>query len=349
VDTARRILDWARTDGDKDRDGYLEYHTRSSKGTKNQGWKDSGDAIIYEDGRPVPPPLGTCELQGYWFAAEQLMAVMSWVLGARGDARAYWRSAMALKRRFNRDWWIDDQSTIALALDPDKNKVPAVSSNIGHCIATGIVDDDHLPTAVKRLMAPDMFSGWGIRTLSSRHRAYNPLSYHCGSVWAVEQATIAFGFRRFGFDAEATELTRALFDLAKLYPSYRIPETLGGYARGDRATPGAYPQANTPQLWNASAFPLLVHSMLGLQPVAPLHLLVVSPDLPEWMPEAVIHDLRLGGSTATIRFWRGDHGRSHAEVIKSTGTFRLIVQPPPESLTAGVRDRLRGLWDTVRH
>ena len=347
-DTARRILDWASTDGDKDRDGYLEYRTRSAKGTKNQGWKDSGDAIVYEDGRPVPPPLGTCELQGYWFAAQQLMAVFSWVLGSRGDARAHWRSARSLKRRFNRDWWIDDESTIALALDPHKRKVAAVSSNIGHCLATGIVDDDHLPIAVRRLMAPDMFSGWGIRTLSSRHAAYNPLSYHCGSVWPVEQATIVFGLRRFGFDAEALQLTRALFDLASLYPANRIPETIGGYARGDRATPGAYPQANTPQLWNASAFPLLVHTMLGLQPVAPLHLLVVSPDLPEWMPEAVVHDLRLGESTATIRFWRGEHGHSHAEVVKRTGPFRLIVQPPPESLTAGVRDRLRGLFETIR-
>ena len=347
-DVVRRILDWARTDGDPDHDGYLEYQTRSTKGTKNQGWKDSGDAIIYEDGRPVPPPLGTCELQGYWFAAQQLTAVMSWALGARGDARAHWRSAMKLKRRFNQDWWIDNESTIALALDPGKRKVAAVSSNIGHCIAAGIVSADHLPIAVARLMAPDMFSGWGIRTLSSAHVAYNPLSYHCGSVWAVEQATIVFGLRRFGFDAEALELTRAQFDLAKLYPAYRIPETVGGYSRGDHATPGAYPQANTPQLWNASSFPLLVHAMLGLQPVAPLHLLVVSPDLPEWMPEAVLHDLRLGESTATIRFWRGDHGRSHAEVVKSTGPFRLIIQPPPESLTARVRDRLRGLYQTLK-
>jgi glycogen debranching enzyme len=255
---------------------------------------------------------------------------------------------MALKRRFNRDWWIDDDSTIALALDPGKRKVSGVSSNIGHCIAAGIVDDAHLPTAVDRLMAPDMFSGWGIRTLSTKHIAYNPLSYHCGSVWAVEQATTVFGFRRFGFDAQAAQLTRAMFDLAKLYPAHRIPETVGGYARGDRATPGAYPQANTPQLWNGSAFALLIHTLLGLQPVAPLNTLVVSPDLPEWLPEAVLHDLRIGEGKGTIRFWRGEHGRSHAEVISSTGPFRLMVQPPPESLTAGVRDRLHGLFETIR-
>ena len=267
-DTVRRILDWARTDGDKDQDGYLEYHTRSSKGTKNQGWKDSGDAIVYEDGSPIPPPLGTCELQGYWFAAQQLMAVMSWALGARSDARAHWRSAMALKTRFNRDWWIDDEACVALAMDAHKRPVAAVSSNIGHCIAAGIVSDDHLPAAVGRLFAPDMFSGWGIRTLSSGHVAYSPLSYHCGSIWPVEQATIAFGLRRFGFDTRALELSQAQFDLAQLYPEYRIPECVGGYARGDYPTPGAYPQANTPQLWNATAFPLLVHLLLGLQPVS---------------------------------------------------------------------------------
>jgi len=348
-DTARRILDWARTYGDRDGDGYLEYQTQSKKGTKNQGWKDSGDAILYEDGSAVPPPLGTCELQGYWFAAQQLAAVMAWALGARSDARSFWRSAMRLKQRFNRDWWIDNEACIALAMDRQKRRVPGVASNIGHCIATGIVGDDHLPAAVDRLFARDMFSGWGIRTLSSIHRAYNPLSYHCGSVWPVEQATIAFGLRRYGFDARALELCEGLFDLANLYPEGRIPECVGGYARDERATPGAYPRANAPQLWNATAFALLVHTMLGFQPVAPLHTLVVSPALPAWLAELIVHDLRLGEATATIRFWRDADGRSHAEVVKSRGSFRLLTQPPPESLSAGLVDRLRALFDTVLH
>jgi len=305
-DAAQRSLEWSRTFGDKDQDGYLEYQTRSSKGTKNQGWKDSGDAVIYPDRTPVPAPLGTCELKGYWYAAQQLMAVMSWVIGKRTDARAHWRSARVLKERFNKDWWIDDDACIALAMDPRKQPVPAVSSNIGHCIACGIVSREHLPAAVGRLFAPDMFSGWGIRTLSTAHAAYSPMSYHCGSVWPVEQATIAFGQRRFGFDARALELAKAQFDLAQVYPGHRIPECAGGYARGDRPTPGAYPRANAPQLWNATAFPLLMHSILGLQPVAPLHLLVVSPALPDWLPEIMLQNLRLGDATATLRFWRDD-------------------------------------------
>ena len=348
-DTARRILDWARTYGDKDRDGYLEYHTRSSKGTKNQGWKDSGDAIIYDDGTPVPPPIATCEIQGYWFAAQQLMAVLSWVMGATDDARAHWQSAQDLKTRFNRDWWVPEESCIALAMDPAKRLVRAVTSNVGHCIATGIVNDEHLPPTVGRLFAPDMFSGWGVRTLSSLHAAYNPVSYHCGTVWAVEQATMAFGLRRFGFDARALDVAAAMFDLASLYPDYRIPECVGGWSRHERATPGAYPRANTPQLWNASAFPLLIHTLLGLQPVAPLNVLVVDPVLPQWLPEVTLERVRLSGASATLRFWRDRDGQSHAEIVRKNGTFHLLHQPPPESLTATVRDRMTALMDTIVH
>lgn len=347
-DVARRILDWARTDGDKDRDGYLEYQTRSTKGTKNQGWKDSGDAIVYDDGTPVPSPIGTCELQGYWFAAQQVMAFLSAVRGEYADAKAFWRSASDLKARFNRDWWDDEQGAIVLALDPDKRQIRAVTSNVGHCIASGIISDQHLPCVVGRLFAPDMFSGWGIRTLSSSHRAYNPLSYHLGTVWAVEQATIAFGLRRFGFNARALELAQALFDLADLYPEYRIPECIGGYPRARTESPGAYPRANTPQLWNASAFPLLIHTILGFQPVAPLETLVVDPVLPTWLPELVVHDLRLASAKATLRFWR-DGSDSHVEVLHKRGTFRVLKQPPVESLTAGPSDRLSALWDSVRH
>jgi glycogen debranching enzyme len=348
-DVARRILDWACEHGDRDGDGYLEYQTRSPKGTKNQGWKDSGNAILYEDGRPVPAPLATCELQGYWFAAQQLMAVMSWAMGERDNARAFWRSAMDLKERFNRDWWMDDVGFVALAMDADKRLARSITSNVGHCLASGIISDEHIPRVVGRLFAPDMFSGWGIRTLSSAHPSYNPLAYHLGTVWPVENATIAFGLRRFGFDARAVDLARALLDLAGLYELGRIPECVGGYARGEFPHPGAYPRANPIQAWNQSAFPLLLHTILGLQPVASLDLLVVDPVLPPWLPEVVVHDLRLGGAVATIRFWRDRSGESHAEVVRKRGSLHLLRQPPPESLTAGLRDRMSALVESVMH
>ena len=348
-DTARRIMDWARERGDLDGDGYLEYRTRSSQGTKNQGWKDSGDAIVYDDGTPVPPPIATCEIQGYWYAAQQLFGVLQSMRGAGGDGRAYLAAAADLKKRFNRDWWGDRESFVALAMDTDKQLVAAPSSNVGHCVATGIVDADHLRPVVGRLFAPDMFSGWGIRTLSSNHAWYNPVSYHRGSVWAVEQASIVFGLRRFGFDAPAHDLAGALFDLAQLYPEYRIPETVGGYARAQYATPGAYPQANTPQLWNASAFPLVVQTLLGLLPLAPYQTLIVDPALPDWLPEVVMHDLRVGDATVTLRFWRNAKGESQFDVVRQRGTLHIIRQPPPESLFAGVGERVGALVDTVLH
>jgi glycogen debranching enzyme len=348
-DTARRVLDWARTDGDRDQDGYLEYRTRSPRGPKNQGWKDSGDSVVHDDGTDVPAPIATCELQGYWFAAQQLMAVLAVPMARFQDARSFWRDAAALKARFNRDWWLDDEESIALAMDPDKRLVRAATSNMGHCLAAGIVSDEHIRPVVGRLFAPDLFSGWGVRTLSAGHRYYDPLSYHRGSVWPVEQSTIAFGLRRFGFVHRANELMQATFELASHYPGYRLPECVGGYGRGEARAPGAYPRANPIQLWNVAAIPLMLHAMLGLQPVAPLETLVVDPALPAWLPEVVLHDLRLAGAVATIRFWRDDRGRSHAEVMRKRGTFRLVRQPPPESLTAGLRDRMSALVDTLVH
>jgi glycogen debranching enzyme len=341
--TAARILEWARTRGDRDGDGYLEYLTRSPLGTKNQGWKDSGDAIVYDDGTPVPPPIATCELQGYRYAAQELMGLMAWVRGERRAARGFWRSARALKRRFNRDFWMEDEGFYALALDADKKPVRAVTSNVGHCLATGILDRHRVPRVVARLMAPDMFSGWGVRTLSSAHRAYNPLSYHLGTVWAVENATICFGMRRFGAAAPAQRLARALFDLAGLYPGGRIPEAVGGYRRDEHPTPGAYPRANSPQTWNASALPLVVQTLLGLMPYAALSTIVVDPALPVWLPDVEVHGLRVGSTTASLRAFRDEQGRSHLRVLEKDGPLHVLRQPPPEALGVGPLRRLRAL------
>lgn len=346
-DTARRILDWAREHGDVDRDGYLEYQTRSRRGTKNQGWKDSGDAIIYDDGTPVPSPIATCELQGYWYIAQELMALLSWVMGARADAAALRESAAALKQRFNRDWWVDSEQFFALALDPEKRQVGAVTSNVGHCLACGIIERDRLPAVVGRMFAPDLFSGWGIRTLSTSHAFYNPLSYHRGTVWAVEQATIIFGLRRFGFEARALDLSRALFDLALLYSEYRIPECVGGYARSESPVPGAYPRANTPQLWNASAFPLVVQTLLGALPIAAARTLVLDPLLPAWLPELVVRDVRIGRAKVSLRFWRERDGTAQWDVLHRQGPLHLVRQPPPESLFATWTDRTAGVFESL--
>jgi glycogen debranching enzyme len=192
-----------------------------------------------------------------------------------------------------------------------------------------------------------MFSGWGIRTLSCDHPSYNPISYHLGSVWPVENGTIAFGLRRYGLDARTLDLFEAMVDLAVLYDGHRVPECVGGYARSGFPHPGAYPRANVLQAWNQSALPLLLQTMLGLQPVAPLHLLAVDPILPPWLPDVTIEGLRLGGTTATLRFHREGDGHVTAEIVQKRGRLRLVRQPPPESLTTGIGDRFRALVEGV--
>jgi glycogen debranching enzyme len=238
---------------------------------------------------------------------------------------------------------MEDEGFYGLALDPEKRLVRAVTSNVGHCLAAGVLQRHRLPRVVERLFAPDLFSGWGIRTLSTRHAAYNPLSYHLGTVWAVENATICFGLRRFGFEEEAMRLARALFELATLYPSGRIPETVGGYDRKEHPTPGAYPRSNTPQAWNASALPLCLHALLGLLPYAAYHVLVVDPVLPDWLPALELRDLRVGKTTASLRFWRDDNGRSHVRLLDKDGPLHVIRQPPLEALRVGPARRLRAL------
>jgi glycogen debranching enzyme len=192
-----------------------------------------------------------------------------------------------------------------------------------------------------------MFSGWGIRTLSSKNPAYNPLSYHLGSVWPVENATMLFGLRRFGFDTEALALARALYELALLWKDQRTPECVGGYARDEATHPGAYPRANVPQLWNQSVFPILVQTLLGIAPVASLKLLTVHPVLPPWAPELILRNLRVGGATVNLRFWRDCDGESQYEVLQRRGTLHIVRHPSINSLTVGIWDRLGALVKDV--
>ena len=345
--TAKRIMAWAREYGDHDKDGYLEYKTQSPHGPKHQGWKDSDNAIVYEDGRQVEPPLATCEIQGYYYAAMQVMATLSVVMGEEREALRYWREAKDLKERFNRDFWMEDRGFVAMGLDRDKRLIRTSASDPGQCMATGIVSDDRIPRLAARLFEPDLFSGWGIRTLSAANPAYNPLDYHLGSVWLVENATIIFGLRRFGLNEESIRLSRALYDLALMWPGYRVPECVGGYSREEFCHPGAYPRANSPQLWNQSAWPLLMHSILGLQPLAPMRILFVDPILPAWLPEVIVRKIRIGDAVTDLRFWRDSKGDSHFEVVDLEGRLKIVRQPPANSLSAGIWDRLLMLVESL--
>jgi glycogen debranching enzyme len=312
-------------------------------GPRNQGWKDSENAVVYEDGSLVDPPIAACELQGYYYAALQSAAAFSFLLGARRDAVAYVKKAMALKKRFNDDFWVDDEGYVGFGLDAEKRLIRGKTSNMGHCLAAGIIANDKVPSVVKALTAPDMLSAQGIRTLSADHHAYNPLSYHLGSVWPVENATIALGFRRYGYTWEALTLVEAAYRQAQLWHEGWTPECIGGHDRADPSHPGAYPKANAPQLWNGAAFGLFVQVMLGMQPMAPIKTLFVDPVLPEWLPEFTLHSLRIGDATVSIRFDRDGSGRTRYRVIEKTGTLHVLKQPPVNSLFSSIPERLLAL------
>jgi glycogen debranching enzyme len=346
-EAALGVLEWARQHADRDGDGYLEYLTRSPHGPRHQGWKDSENAVVGADGRQVEPPIAPCEVQGYYYVSLQFMAVLSAVMGERDRGLALWKEAHALKERFNRDFWLEEEGFLAFGLDAEKRPIAALTSNAAHCLPTGIVSTDHIPRLVRRLFEPDLFSGWGIRTLSAGNPAYNPLDYHLGSVWPVENATILFGLRRYGLEDQALQLARAMYDLARLWPGGRVPECVGGYARGELGHPGTYPPANWPQAWNQSVFPLLVQSLLGIVPCAPLRLLVVDPLLPPWLPELTVRRLRVGEAAVTLRFYRDGGGESHYEVVEQQGELRVAHQPWMESFSADRWERLAGLAETL--
>jgi glycogen debranching enzyme len=340
---AMRTVEWVLEHGDRDGDGFLEYETRSPAGPVHQGWKDSDNAVVDGRGEPVAPPLAPCEVQGYWFAALQILAVLALVLGEPRRARRFWRRARHLRRRFDEAFWMEDEGCPAVALDADKRPVRAVTSNAGHCLASGILRPERVPAVVERLFRPDMFSGWGVRTLSADNPAYQPLSYHLGSVWPVENATLLLGLRRYGCERRTVELATALWELAGCWRGGFVPECVGGYARGDGAHPGAYPHANAPQAWNESVWPLMVQTLLGLQPAAPLSLLTVDPVLPEWLPEIELRGLRVGAAAVDLRCWRDGRGRGRFRVTGRSGRLRVVRQPPVNELDAGLLRRLGAL------
>jgi glycogen debranching enzyme len=269
----------------------------------NQGWKDAADSIVDQDGKCVEPPIATCEEQSFVYVAKLHFSELLWWLGMPDEARRLYREAAELKKRFNEAFWMEQEGFFAMGLDSRKRQIRSIASNPGHCLATGIVDEALVERTARRLLADDMFSGWGIRTLSSENPAYNPYSYHRGSVWPVEQGTFAIGFARYGLRDYMHRLCSAQFKAAALFDFYRLPELFSGHARdAAHPFPANYPNANSPQAWSASAVFAMVQAMLGLYPYAPLNILMVDPHLPDWLPELTIRDLRVGDSTTTVHF-----------------------------------------------
>ncbi len=327
---ARKAIEWAERYGDINGDGFLEYQTRSPKGVKHQGWKDSDDAVVDSQGRQVEPPIASSEIQAYWYAGLQQSAVAFALSGDYGYASELLRKAAALKRRFHPAFWMPDREFYAMALGPDQQQVDSISSNTGHLLAAGIVPLDVAPAVARRLMAPDLFSGWGVRTLSSDNPYYNPFSYHRGSVWPVENGTMAFGLARYGFWPELHRLAEGLFALTDLFVGNRLPEAVGGLPRDEvHPHPGIYPYSCEPQGWSASMVLMVMQSLLGVRAIAPAGLLLVDPHLPAWLPQLTLERLAVGRSRVSLRFERRPDGRTEYRVVSREGRLRVLRQSVP--------------------
>jgi glycogen debranching enzyme len=313
--TAEGCLAWIDKYGDRDGDGFQEYQTRSPVGYENMAWKDSGDAVMYPDGSLVKGPKALCELQGYVYDAWLRMAEAFDELGKPERATELRRKAADLFARFNEAFWDEELGFYAFALDGNKNKVLSVASNAGHCLWSGIVPPERAKKVVDRLTAPDMWTGWGIRTLSADHTAFNPYNYQTGSVWPHDNAIIAMGFKRYGFDDEAARIAHDVSFAAGYFLLNQLPELYTASERNETNFPVQYIGANVPQAWAAGSVFMLTQAMLGFAPDAPHNRLYVDPSLPAWLPDLTMHDLRIGRHMLDIRFWReGD--RTEFDVIK---------------------------------
>jgi glycogen debranching enzyme len=263
---ARAALDWIDRFGDRDHDGYVEYQRKTEAGLDNQCWKDSWNSVVYRDGRLAPLPRATCEIQGYVYDAKSRCARLARdVWGDEALADLLTRQAADLKRRFNRDFWVEDREFFALALDGEKHQVDTLTSNIGHLLWSGIVDRERASAVIRHLTSPQLFSGWGVRTMAEGEGPYNPIEYHNGTVWPHDTALAAAGIARYGNREQAGRLALALLQAAYFFQC-RLPEAFAGYSRDRTAYPVEYPTACTPQAWASGAPLLLFRVLLGLEP-----------------------------------------------------------------------------------
>ena len=323
--TAEGCLEWIDKYGDRDGDGFQEYQTRSPVGYENMGWKDAGDAVVYPDGSLVKGPKALCELQAYVFDAWLRMAEVFDALDQPDRAEALRAKAAAMFKRFNEAFWDEELGFYAFALDGDKKKVLTVASNAGHCLACGIVPRDRAKRVVDRLMAPDMWSGAGIRTLSALNPAYNPYNYQTGSVWPHDNAIIAIGLKRYGFDVEVARIAHDISKAASRFQANQLPELYTVLTPDEMPFPVQYIGANVPQAWAAGSAFLLMQAMLGFVPDAPSNKLYIDPVLPEWLPDLTVMDMRIGQHKLDIRFWR-EGGRTEFEVLK--GDAGIVERRP---------------------
>jgi glycogen debranching enzyme len=299
VAAADRALGWITDYGDADGDGFVEYQRQTDRGLVNQGWKDSFDGITHADGHVAAPPIALCEVQGYVYAAFQARAALAEGDGETATA-AHWRNrASRLKAAFNLAFWMPDSGAFALALDGAKRQVDAIASNMAHCLWTGIVDDDKAAAVAAHLVSPAMSSGFGVRTLSTDMTAFNPMSYHNGSVWPHDTAIAVAGLARYGYIHEAQQVSLDLIDASSQF-SGRLPELFCGFDRADFPRLVPYPTSCSPQAWSSAAPRLLLRSLLQFDPDVPHGQLQISPVLPERLLPLRMENVPLAGARIQV-------------------------------------------------
>ncbi len=323
-------LQWMAKYGDPTGDGYLAYQVKSKKGLGNQGWKDSGDSMVNADGSLAKPPIALAEVQGYVYLAKTGLAELYRRAGDGERAKQLTEEAAALRQRFNRDFWLEDRGVFAMALQAGKKPCAVVSSNAGQVLWSGIADRDKAAKTVRRLVADDMFSGWGIRTLSEQEKRYNPIGYHLGTVWPHDNSIILHGFRNYGFDQEAARVCNGIVDAARHFPSDRLPEVFAGFRESDWGIPVHYPVACHPQAWAAGSVPYMLATLLGLDPYAFEHKLrVVRPLLPRDAGRVTLRRLRVGQAEVDLEFTRAANGRADCQVLRTQGRLDVEIEPAP--------------------
>ncbi|MDB9540607.1 amylo-alpha-1,6-glucosidase [Anabaenopsis tanganyikae CS-531] len=306
--------------------GYLTYYRKSPRGLTNQGWKDSGDCIVDHKGELAPGPIALSEVQAYVYAAKINLAEIAQIMKRPDLAERWLDEARHLKARFNQDFWLKDQDFCALALDGEGNQVQSITSNPGHCLKLGIFTQDKAHSVAERLRAPDMFNGWGIRTLSSLSPAYNPMGYHIGSVWPHDNSLIAMGLRSLGLIDQALEVFQGLFDMTNHQAYQRPPELFCGYQRNGDHAPVQYPVACTPQAWATGSIFQLLQMVVNLVPDAQNNCLrIIHPTLPESINSLSFHNLRVGSTILDLEFERS--GTTTAcRVVKKRGNLRVVIE-----------------------
>ncbi|HEU0031039.1 MAG TPA: amylo-alpha-1,6-glucosidase [Kofleriaceae bacterium] len=320
-----RALAWIERDGDRDRDGFVEYARRSSRGLASQGWKDSVDSISHADGTLASGPVALCEVQGYAYAARREGARLARMLGFEARAAELDRAATELRDRFDEAFWDDELGTYVLALDRGGRACAVRASNAGHCLWSGIARPDRAARVVELLMGERMFSGWGIRTLAAGELRYNPLSYHNGSVWPHDNALIAIGMARYGYKRECARLLGALYDAALYFDLRRMPELFCGFRPRPHEGPTLYPVACAPQAWAAGAVFLLVQACLGLDVEAGTRRVVLDrPVLPPAIPRLWIRQLEVG--TARVDLVLENHRDDvSVQLVRRDGDVDIVI------------------------